>query len=95
MRKFDHEDIYFAACQHATFMEDIDKMRKSKAETVKHAHWSMVDYGYEIDATSFHRFDMLRCSRCGNEHKVMDGYRPNYCENCGARMDEEIEGKRK
>ena len=38
MRPFYPKEIHFAACQHAAFMEDIDKMRRSKAETVKHLH---------------------------------------------------------
>lgn len=45
------------------------------AEPVVHAHW-IEDNDCQI------------CSNCGEEHS-WDEYRASYCEDCGAKMDEE------
>lgn len=45
------------------------------AELVRHGHW-IEDGDFQI------------CSECGEEHCWQD-YRASYCEDCGAKMDEE------
>ena len=82
MKLNDHKKIHLAACQHAAFMEDIDKMRKSKAETVKHAHWIIVNEKPDFACSSCYCISPVR------------GY-TRYCPNCGSLMDEEIEMRRK
>ena len=53
------------------------------AEPVRHGKWIDIDemtYTWKVS-----------CSCCGNERSMMStqGNYPNYCEACGARMDEE------
>ena len=58
-------------------------------QPVVHAHWDVIDGdsgGYE---EFVHVWETLRCSRCGMERTTEDGYMPQYCEDCGAKMDEE------
>ena len=52
--------------------EIADELEQS--ERVVHGHWIEED-GYQI------------CSNCGEEH-AWDEYRANYCDVCGAKMDE-------
>ncbi len=85
MRLFDPKEIHFAACQHAAFMEDIDKMRRSKAETVKHSHW-IINAPHDINGET----DFV-CSSC-SMHSWLS---TRYCPNCGALMDGEVEGRKK
>lgn len=87
MRKFDPEDIYFAACQHAEFMEDIDKRRRSKTDLVKHSHWIINAQPCTKGEPDF------VCSSCFCISPTR-GY-TRYCPNCGSLMDEEIEMRRK
>ena len=54
-----------------------------KEGSVVHAHWT-----YDIDDLS-PMDSMMICSNCGEyEHIYANG---NYCGNCGAQMDEEVE----
>ena len=50
-----------------------------------HAHWTVIALDCVDDLAT------LKCSRCGIEREVEDGYIPDYCEGCGAKMDEEKE----
>lgn len=84
-------------------MIDLDKLRKSEGymlaivntktgeyepvskevQQVRHGHW------IDMDEQSYTW--KVRCSVCGHERSMLStqGEYPNYCENCGARMDEE------
>ena len=67
-------------------------MEQEPSEDVKpvaHAHWDVIDADSEGDEAFVHTWATLRCSRCGLERTVEDDYVPQYCEDCGAKMDEE------
>lgn len=51
------------------------------AQPIKHGHW------IDMDEQSYTW--KIRCSVCGHERSMMStqGEYPNYCENCGAKMD--------
>jgi ribosomal protein L32 len=46
---------------------------------VRHAHWEKIKFFSAI-------FGLFRCSGCGEWNE-----RRNFCPDCGARMDEEVE----
>ena len=58
------------------------------AKPIVHAHWDVIDEDSEGDEAFVHVWDTLCCSRCGMERTTEDGYIPQYCESCGAKMDE-------
>ena len=64
-------------------IEQLEK-ENEKLKEGNHAHWSFVLTGY-----SSSRWARIKCSRCGYEIDVGTWYFPNYCEHCGAKMDEE------
>lgn len=64
-----------------------------KLKEGKHAHWHVIDADSEGDEAFCHYWATLKCSRCGFERETEDGYIPDYCEGCGAKMDEEMENK--
>jgi len=66
----------------------VNKAKTIDAEPVKHAHWTVI----ALDCVD--ELATLKCSRCGIEREVEDGYIPDYCEGCGAKMDEEKENNR-
>lgn len=53
-------------------------MNKEAFDIVKHGHWI-----FNKDLIAH-----LQCSECGLHVQWMNAKRPNYCPNCGARMDE-------
>lgn len=61
----------------------IDEVPTIDAVPVRHGKW------IDIDEQSYTW--KIRCSCCDHERSMMStqGTYPNYCENCGARMDEE------
>lgn len=61
----------------------VDDMETVDAVPVKHGKW------IDMDEQSYTW--KVRCSVCGHERSMLStqGEYPNYCENCGARMDEE------
>lgn len=60
-----------------------DDYVKADVAPIIHAHWT-----YDIDDLS-PMDSMMICSNCGEyEHIYANG---NYCGNCGAKMDEEVE----
>ena len=70
------------------FQDEVNQIPKIEAEPVKHAHW--------IERRTNNGSVHYTCSCCGKE--VSYPYakkRWKYCIECGARMDEEIEGRRK
>lgn len=58
------------------------------AKPIVHAHWDVIDQDSEGDEVFAHIWATLCCSRCGMERTTEDGYIPQYCESCGAKMDE-------
>lgn len=67
--------------------EIIGKQRTVDAVEVVHGHWEEdeVEAGDPYDGNSVYRFDVMRCSVCGECFGVSMAY--NYCPNCGAKMD--------
>ena len=65
-------------------IEQLEK-ENEKLKEGKHAHWTVIALDCVDDLAT------LKCSRCGIEREVEDGYIPDYCEGCGAKMDEEKE----
>lgn len=61
----------------------LDGYHVGKESTVTHAHWI-----YEIDDL-FPEDSMMICSNCGEYERL--GANDNYCGECGAKMDEEVE----
>lgn len=77
------EDCTSIDCLECIIDEAIKNAPTIEAKSVVHGHWiSKNHHGYEW---------VFVCSNCD----YIDGYpfndRPNYCPNCGARMDEPIE----
>lgn len=78
------EQVHF---ENVAFKHDIEQIQRIEAEPVKHAHWI-------INAQPGTKGDPdFVCSSCFCISPIR-GY-TRYCPNCGARMDGEIEGKRK
>lgn len=53
-------------------------------DPVKHGHWIFVE-----DMVSY-----IKCSECGLHTQWLNTKRPNYCPNCGAKMDEKLGGEK-
>ena len=68
-------------------IEQLEK-ENEKLKEEKCAHWTVIALDCVDDLAT------LKCSRCGMECEVEDGYVPDYCEYCGAKMDEEMERKK-
>lgn len=73
--------------ERVAFQHEVSQIRKIEAEPVKHARWIE---GNE-DHVSCDSICYYTCSECN--HSFSDD--TPYCPNCGALMDEEIEGKSK
>ena len=57
---------------------------EGKAAAVKHGHW-----GHErLASTNGGNYAVVRCSVCKSQFPMWE---TNYCPNCGAKMDEEVE----
>lgn len=69
------------------YQQEIDMIQRIEAEPVKHAHW-IIKASHDANGET----DFV-CSSCFCVSPIR-GY-TRYCPNCGARMDGEIEGKRK
>ncbi len=61
---------------YSSVLKLIDRQPTLDYEPVVHAHWIEDD-------------DCQICSNCGEEHCWAE-YRASYCEDCGAKMDEEV-----
>lgn len=63
----------------------IDSIPAADVAPVRHGHW-IYDCGNEYA-------DYYHCSECGAEidlcNEIYTETKPNYCKNCGARMDKE------
>ena len=79
------EQVHF---ERVAFQQDVRQIRKIEAEPVRHAHW----IEHRTNSGNMH----YKCSHCGKE--VAYPYakkRWKYCIECGAKMDEEVEGNSK
>ena len=68
-------------------VEEIRCTKSVDAVQVIHASWVVIDEDSEGDEAGSHCWATLKCSRCGYERDTEDGYLPEYCEGCGAKMD--------
>ncbi len=80
------ENMLYAMCgtgYQSVALAEIDLMPSVDAEQVLHGKW------IDMDEQSYTW--KVRCSVCGHERSMLStqGEYPNYCENCGAKMDEE------
>lgn len=82
---------FFSAVEKGKICVVIEKEPGEDVTPVVHAHWDVIDGDSGGDETFLHVWETLRCSRCGMERTTEDGYMPQYCEDCGAKMDEEVE----
>ena len=73
----------------------VDKLTADVAP-VRHGRWEEADW-VEPDCHSFGTIRTpkaaLRCSNCKNCFKKELLWKDNYCPNCGAKMDEEVESE--
>ena len=61
------------------WMQEHDRIMTEDVAPVRHGHWvSINEYPYE------------KCSICGETHDTVRCL-DNYCPNCGAKMDEEVD----
>ena len=82
------EELYYNLC------ELIDDEPTVDAQEVKHGEWKPIfmTVAYEYAGKTF---DLrgIECSECGEEmiYELKESFqpKPNYCPNCGARMDGE------
>lgn len=72
-----------------SFDQLIDMQPTADVKPIVHAHWDVIDQGREGDECFVHVWETLRCSNCGMERETEDGYMPEYCEGCGAKMEGE------
>lgn len=80
---------FFSAAEKGKIRAAIEMEPGEDVTPVVHAHWDVIDGDSGGDETFLHVWETLRCSRCGMERATEDGYMPQYCESCGAKMDEE------
>ena len=73
--------------EHRQLAEWLKELKKLREQT-KTGHWNVIDQDSEGDECFVHTWETLCCSRCGMERTTEDGYIPQYCESCGAKMDE-------
>jgi hypothetical protein len=64
-------------------------------EEFKHGTWTAVNKQHGNETEGFWTERFLKCSVCGYErrHSWLRGEKPNYCENCGSKMDGENNDK--
>ena len=58
--------------------------KQDTVDPVKHGHWIFVE-----DMVAY-----IKCSECGLHTQWLNTKRPNYCPNCGAKMDEKLGGEK-
>ena len=64
----------------------IDAQPTADVQEVKHGHWK-----YHIQKAPPITYEWYECSVCNKTKKSGTRTLPPYCENCGAKMDEEVE----
>lgn len=61
------------------------RIAELEAQLPKRGEWIGIEYdGY---ADGYPVYDVWECSKCGEEHNGEEDTLPNYCPNCGARME--------
>ena len=60
-----------------------DVIPSADVEPVRHGHWIRESVGSDNSSEGYFKISMAECSECGT---CVIG-KPNYCPNCGARMD--------
>ena len=81
------DDLLKAAWEKPTLslsVYDIGNIKTADVAPVRHGRWVLDEYA---------RY--FRCSACGTQFddetdtycNIMNGFAPNYCEDCGAKMD--------
>ena len=83
------ESAFFSAAEKGKIRAAIEEEPGEDVKPVVPAHWDVIDQDSEGDEAFCHYWATLKCSRCGFERDVEDDYVPDYCEGCGAKMDEE------
>lgn len=68
-----------------TIGECLDKAEVADVVEVRHGHWIRESVGSDNSSEGYFKISMAKCSECGT--CVMG--KPNYCPNCGAKMDGE------
>ena len=60
-------------------------------EEIKHGTWIHGSRDHGDESTGIWTERLLQCSVCNYErrHSWLRGEQPNYCENCGSKMDKE------
>ena len=86
MREIDDRE---AAHEASYIRKHVMEMTKEDVKPVVQAHWDVIDTDSEGDEAFTHVWATLRCSKCGAERSVEDDYVPQYCEGCGAKMEEQ------
>ena len=86
MREIDDRE---AAHEASYIRKHVMEMPKEDVKPVVQAHWDVIDTDSEGDEAFTHVWATLRCSNCGAERSVEDDYVPQYCEGCGAKMEEQ------
>lgn len=70
-----------------SLVEALNALPSADVEPVRHGHWIRESVGSDNSSEGYFKISMAECSECGT--CVMG--KPNYCPNCGARMDGEEE----
>lgn len=66
-------------------IDSIKHIPSADVEPVRHGRWVRESVGSDNSSEGYFKISMAECSECGT--CVMG--KPNYCPNCGARMDGE------
>ena len=67
----------------------VDQLSGEDAEPVKHAMWHERRCG-----NGWNDWPEYTCSACGARYEKLGREKLNYCPNCGAKMDKELEDER-
>ena len=79
--ELDMQDLYLPV----HFFEVVDGMEAADVQEVKHGRWIKREY-----CSNYSGYDYgMKCSVCGKPlYRQLSEKMPNYCPNCGAKMDE-------
>ena len=71
--------------------ECINRASSADVVEVKHGSWTLIDKQHGNHTDGFWTERYLQCSVCNYErrHAWIRGEQPNYCEDCGSKMDKE------
>ena len=71
------------------FIEQLKAIPSADVEPVRHGQWIRESVGSDNSLAGYFEIAMAECSECGT--CIMG--KPNYCPNCGAKMDEKEQEK--